>query len=199
MTCSRPSGRTTTESRFIQSRTASAATTGRSCRGLAVARPSRHCSRSSARTPRRWDAAFRALPEIKHAAEYDWQAREREERRERECFALSDDDADAARAFGCLLELGGINGRDHPYVTDAEWLADRLVQKIAAHVAAEEDRTERARAASSRSGRAPTTRRRRHDANRGSVTTTRAWLPAAATSTSALRSPGGSQRSTRTR
>ena len=40
-----------------------------------------------------------------------------------------------------------MNGRDHRYVTDAEWLADRLVQEIAAHVAAEEERTERARAA----------------------------------------------------
>ena len=97
------------------------------------------------------DAAFRALPEIKHATEYDWQAREREERRERECFALDDAAADAARAFGCLLELGGVNGREHSYVTDAEWLADRLVQEIAAHVAAEEERTERARAASGRS------------------------------------------------
>jgi ParB/RepB/Spo0J family partition protein len=98
------------------------------------------------------DAAFRALPEIKHATEYDWQAREHEERRERECFALTDDDADAARAFGCLLELGGVNGRDHRYVTDAEWLADRLVQKIAAHVAAEEERRQRARSATSGSG-----------------------------------------------
>jgi hypothetical protein len=98
------------------------------------------------------DAAFRALPAIKHAAEYDWEAREREERRERECFGLGDDDADAARAFGCLLELAGANGRDHRYVTDAEWLADRLGQRIAAHVAAEDNRTERTREASSRPG-----------------------------------------------
>src|SRR5881397_2122661 len=87
------------------------------------------------------EAAFRALPKIKHTAEYDWQAREREERRQRDCFALSDQDADAARAFGCLLELPDPNGRgDHSYATDPEWLADRLVQKIAAHVAAEEER-----------------------------------------------------------
>ena len=51
------------------------------------------CSRSSARTRRRVEAAFRALPEIPHGSEYDWEAREREERRERECFALSDEDA----------------------------------------------------------------------------------------------------------
>jgi ParB/RepB/Spo0J family partition protein len=90
------------------------------------------------------ETAFRALPEIKHAAEYDWQAREREERRQRECFALTDEDADAARAFGCLLELHSAHGRgEHRYVTDSEWLADRLVQKIAAHVAAEEERNER--------------------------------------------------------
>src|SRR5439155_6724496 len=77
----------------------------------------------------------------KHATEYDWQAREREERRQRACFALSEQDADAARAFGCLLELPDPNGRsEHRYATDPEWLADRLVQKIAAHVAAEEER-----------------------------------------------------------
>ena len=64
-----------------------------------------------------------------------------EERRQRDCFALSDQDADAARAFGCLLELPDPNGRgDHRYATDPEWLADRLVQKIAAHVTAEEER-----------------------------------------------------------
>src|SRR4051794_15705089 len=63
------------------------------------------------------EAAFRALPEITHTAEYDWQAREREERRQRDCFALSDQDADAARAFGCLLELPDPNGGDHRYAT----------------------------------------------------------------------------------
>jgi ParB/RepB/Spo0J family partition protein len=90
------------------------------------------------------EAAFRALPEIKHAAEYDWQAREREERRQRDCFALNEQDADAARAFGCLLELPDPNGRgDYRYVTDPEWLADRLAQKIAAHVEAEEERKQR--------------------------------------------------------
>ena len=146
------------------------------------------------------DAAFRALPEIKHAAEYDWQAREREERRERECFALSDDDADAARAFGCLLELGGANGRDHRYVTDAEWLADRLGQKIAAHVAAEEERTRAGAGGIEPSGgRAATTRRRRRDASSGSATTRHGWLRAAATSTLERRSRGGSRSSTPTR
>src|SRR5262249_26194479 len=90
------------------------------------------------------EAAFGALPDIPHRTDYDWEAREREERRTRECFALSDEDGDAARAFGCLLELAGPNGRgDHRYVTDPEWLADRLVQKIAAHVAAEDERTRR--------------------------------------------------------
>jgi hypothetical protein len=91
------------------------------------------------------EAAFRALPEIPRGSEYDWEAREREERRARECFALSDEDGDAARAFGCLLELAGANGRgDHRYVTDPEWLADRLVQKIGAHVVAEGERARRA-------------------------------------------------------
>jgi ParB/RepB/Spo0J family partition protein len=101
------------------------------------------------------EAAFRELPEIKHAAEYDWQAREHEERRQRDCFALNDPDADAARAFGCLLELDGPDGRgDHRYVTDSEWLADRLVQKIAAHVSAEEERTQRGRQMSQRAATA---------------------------------------------
>jgi ParB/RepB/Spo0J family partition protein len=54
--------------------------------------------------------AYAELPEIPHDEEYDWSARQAEERRERECFALNDEDADAARAFGCLLELPGPAG-----------------------------------------------------------------------------------------
>lgn len=93
-------------------------------------------------------AAYAELPAIPHADEYDWQARQAEERRERECFALTDEDADAARAYGCLLELPAPDGRgDHRYVTDPQWLADRLVQKIAAHAAREAERTEREREA----------------------------------------------------
>jgi hypothetical protein len=93
------------------------------------------------------------LPEIPQDDDYDWQARQAEEQRERECFALSDEDADAARAFGCLLELPGPDGRgDHLYVTDREWLADRLVQKIAAHTAADAERKQREREARKPSG-----------------------------------------------
>lgn len=95
--------------------------------------------------------AYRLLPAIPQASEHDWQARQAEERRERDCFALGDGDADAARAFGCLLELPGRNGREHRYVTDAEWLADRLAQKIAANAAAEAERKE-----SDRDARKPT-------------------------------------------
>ncbi len=91
------------------------------------------------------EAAYRELPAIPQSSEYDWQAQQAEERRERECFALTDDDADAARAFGCLLELPGLRGRDHYYVTDAEWLADRLVQKIATHAATAVEKKERER------------------------------------------------------
>jgi ParB/RepB/Spo0J family partition protein len=92
------------------------------------------------------EAAFAALPEIRHANEYDWAARDAEERRQRACLALTDADADAARAFGCLLELPAPDGRaDHRYVTDPEWLADRLVQKIAAYAAAEAEQQERKR------------------------------------------------------
>jgi ParB/RepB/Spo0J family partition protein len=93
-------------------------------------------------------AALAALPEIAQASEYDWAAREAEDRRRQDCFALTDADADAARAFGCLLELPSPDDRrEHRYVTDREWLADRLVQKIAAHAAAETERSERQREA----------------------------------------------------
>ena len=93
-------------------------------------------------------AAYAELPEIPHDSGYDWSARQAEERRERECFALTDQDADAARAFACILELPGPDGRgDHLYVTDREWLVDRLVQKIAAHAAAEAERKQREREA----------------------------------------------------
>jgi ParB/RepB/Spo0J family partition protein len=91
--------------------------------------------------------ALAELPEITYASEYDWAARQAEGTRWRECFSLTDQDADAARAFGCLLELAGRNGRSHAYVTDPEWLADRLVQKIAAHATGESDRRKREREA----------------------------------------------------
>jgi ParB/RepB/Spo0J family partition protein len=92
-------------------------------------------------------AAYAELPEIPHEDEYDWQARQVVEQRERECFALTDEDADAARAFGCLLDLSGPDGREHFYVTDREWLADRLCQKIASHASAEQERRQREREA----------------------------------------------------
>jgi hypothetical protein len=92
-------------------------------------------------------AAYAALPAIAQVDEYDWQARQAVEHRERECFALDDEDADAARAFGCLLDLSGPDGREHLYVTDREWLADRLCQRIAAHATAERERKEREREA----------------------------------------------------
>jgi ParB family chromosome partitioning protein len=86
------------------------------------------------------EEALAALPEIVAKDEYDWSARQAEGRRFRECFSLDGEDADAARAFGCLLELPGRNERSHAYVTDPEWLADRLAQKVAAHAAAEHER-----------------------------------------------------------
>ncbi len=92
-------------------------------------------------------AAYAALPAIPEQEEYEWQARQAVEQRERECFALTDEDADAARAFGCLLDLSGPDGRDGLYVTDREWLADRLCQKIAAHASAETERKQREREA----------------------------------------------------
>jgi ParB/RepB/Spo0J family partition protein len=82
-------------------------------------------------------SALAALPEIAHTSEHDWAAREAEDNHWRECFALTSEDIDAARAFGCLLELPGRNERTHAYVTDSEWLADRLVQRIADHATAD--------------------------------------------------------------
>ena len=90
-------------------------------------------------------AALAELPEITHASEHDWSARQAEGRRWRECFSLTDADADAARAFGCLLELSGRNGRNHAYVTDPEWLADRLMEKISTHASAATERVHRER------------------------------------------------------
>jgi ParB/RepB/Spo0J family partition protein len=50
------------------------------------------------------ESAYAELPAIHHnEEEYDWHARQAKERRERECFALGDEDADPARAYGCLL------------------------------------------------------------------------------------------------
>ncbi len=99
------------------------------------------------------ESAYAELPAIpRKEDEYDWQARQAQERRERECFALTDEDSDAARAYGCLLELPDPDGRrDHRYVTDAEWLAARLVDKIRAHAADETERKQR-----EREGRKPT-------------------------------------------
>lgn len=91
--------------------------------------------------------AYRALPEIVEKDEHDWEARQIRERRERECFALDEEDADAARAFGCLLELPAHHDHSRAYVTDPAWLADRLSQKIAAHAQADTERAEQARAA----------------------------------------------------
>jgi ParB/RepB/Spo0J family partition protein len=97
-------------------------------------------------------AAYATLPAIPQEDEYDWQTRQAVEQRERECFALTDEDADAARAFGCLLDLPGPEGHEHCYVTDREWLADRLCQKIAAHASAEGERKQREREARKPSG-----------------------------------------------
>lgn len=91
--------------------------------------------------------AYRALPAIVEKEEHDWQARQTRERRERECFSLGEEDADAARAYGCLLELPAHHDRTRAYVTDPAWLADRLRVKIAEHAQADTERAEQARAA----------------------------------------------------
>ena len=68
-------------------------------------RPSRQYWRSSASTARRWPRRSRRCRRSSKATSTTGRPARREERRERECFALGDADADAARAFGCLLEL----------------------------------------------------------------------------------------------
>ena len=94
--------------------------TARSSRAAATrGRSSPPCSRSSASTRRRSRPPSRRCPRSRTRPSTTGRRAQAEERRERECFALSDEDADAARAFGCLLELPGPNGRgDHRYVTD---------------------------------------------------------------------------------
>jgi ParB/RepB/Spo0J family partition protein len=90
--------------------------------------------------------AYTSLPEIIHSSEYDWAAQQEENLRQRECFSLGEEDADAARAFGCLLELAtGDERRPNAYATDPEWIADHLVQKITAHAAADTERRNAAR------------------------------------------------------
>jgi ParB family transcriptional regulator, chromosome partitioning protein len=53
-------------------------------------------------------------------------------------ISFDDPDIDAARAFGCLLELEGRNRwgekEVHRYITDPEWLADRLDEVLAAEI-----------------------------------------------------------------
>ena len=103
-TCSRPSGRTTTASRSTRSPTASAAV-GRSSRRPQPGRAAPAHPREARRARRAGRRRLRGATEIPQEDEYDWQARQAVEQRERECFALNDEDADAARAFGCLLDL----------------------------------------------------------------------------------------------
>ena len=201
-TCSRPSGRRRRVSRFTRSPTASAATAARSSAPHADGTRSRRCWRSSARTREAVEAAYRrAARDPARRPSTTGRRREPEERRERDCFALTDDDADAARAFGCLLELPAADGRgDHRYVTDPEWLADRLVQKIARpRRGGGEADAARATGVAARSDR-----RRGRPGEAGApraarAATTKRGCPAArATSTSARRSRGGSRSSTRT-
>jgi hypothetical protein len=69
-------------------------------------------------------------------------------------FINKDIDAAVARAsepaggenVGILgVELSGQDGRSHVYATDPEWLADRLVERIAAHATAAAERKHRER------------------------------------------------------
>ena len=144
--------------------------------------------------------AYGDLPKIVHASEYDWAARQEEERRERECFSL--DRRGRRRSARVRLPSGSAPGRtsagEHAYVTDAEWLADRLVQKIAAHAAAEAERKQR-RTRGARVRRRRTIPSAKRAGRSGNGSTRRASPAAPATSTSAPRSPGGSRRSTPTR
>lgn len=62
------------------------------------------------------------LPEYEHAPRY---------RRPRtEAQAFTDDDLDAATAYGCILKLPSRGGDFGIWITDPVWLADRLAQKL---------------------------------------------------------------------
>lgn len=62
----------------------------------------------------------------------------------RDATACTDADIDAARAFGCLLELGAGKGRSGLWVTDAVWLADRLGEQLDKATAAWERKRKKA-------------------------------------------------------
>jgi ParB/RepB/Spo0J family partition protein len=47
---------------------------------------------------------------------------------------LTDEDLDAAEAFGCLVTIDSDGRRDARYITDAEWLADRVDERLDAAI-----------------------------------------------------------------
>lgn len=62
---------------------------------------------------------------------------------------ITEADLDAARAYGCLLELGGENtGRGYRqragWITDPVWLADRLLEKLDKAIASQDRKTKAA-------------------------------------------------------
>ena len=165
-TCSRPSGRTTTGSRCSRSPTASAATTARSSPAAATTRSPR-CSPSSARTRSRSRPRSRRCPRSGTRASTTGRRASAEESASAACFALDDDDARRRARVRLPARAPGRDGRgDHRYVTDPEWLADRLAQKIAAHAQREAERTS-GKSRDARTAARTTTRRRRPAARSG--------------------------------
>ena len=103
-------------------------------------------------------------PRSRTSSEYDWEAR-----RPRSGASASASPSPTrtptqrARSAACS-NFRGCAARDHRYVTDAEWLADRLVQKIAAHVGDCGEKKERERDARAASAARRRRRRRRRAA-----------------------------------
>ncbi len=67
-------------------------------------------------------ARAKLIPEIVHAPKYS--------RPRSEALKCTTEDIDAARAYGCLVELEGLHGRERVWFADPVWLADRISQKL---------------------------------------------------------------------
>lgn len=70
-------------------------------------------------------ASLRAKAKLLPEYEYQPYSRPRAEAQE-----LSEEDLDAANAYGCVLALADADGDQVPWITDPVWLADRLAQKL---------------------------------------------------------------------
>ena len=143
------------------------------------------------------EAAFAALPEIRHASEHDWEARDAEERRQRACFALERRRRGRrarvrlpARAPG--RRMGAATTATSPIPNGSRIGSCRRSPRTPPPRPSSRSASREQRAADRERRR----RRRRPAARSGSASTRSASPPARATSTSARRSRAGSRSST---